>query len=73
MFQVELVWSEKFHFVPFGTPSSTKQQAINFAKYMENNREGARAKKTRVVNEQGKVVWGHGRKAKVKSNAKDSQ
>lgn len=69
MFQVELVWNREFDFVPHSRPFTTIDQAIEFAKHMETSGDGERVKKTRVVNEQGEVVWAYGKKVKVKPNA----
>lgn len=69
MFQVELVWNREFDFVSYGKPHETLDSAIKFARDMENSGEGARVKKTRVVDDQGKVVWAYGKMVKADSNA----
>ena len=57
MYQVELVWNREFHFVPFGDPKYTKEQAIKFAKAIRDSGDGARVKKCRVLNPNGEIVW----------------
>jgi len=59
-FQVELVWNREFHFVPCGKEHDSIDEAILLAREMENSGDGERVKKTRVVNEHGKVVWAYG-------------
>jgi hypothetical protein len=61
IYQVELVWNREFHFVPYGKPFDDIGLAIEFAKDMENSGDGARVKKTRVVDDAGKVVWAYGK------------
>lgn len=61
MFQVELVWNREFDFVPFGEPHDDIKSAIKFAKETENMGDGARVKKTRIVDGNGKVVWAYGK------------
>lgn len=63
-FQVELVWNREFDFVPHGKPTESLQEAINYAEAMESMGDGDRVKKTRVVDENGKVVWAYGQKVK---------
>lgn len=62
MFQVELVWNREFDFVPHGEPRADLDQAIAFARAMENCGDGAMVKKTRVVADDGTVVWSYGKK-----------
>jgi hypothetical protein len=61
-FQVELVWNREFDWVRYGNPYETLREATSFARAMENSGDGARVKKTRVVDAKGKVVWIYGRK-----------
>ena len=60
-FQVELVWNREFHFVRFGEPHDDIQQAIAAANGIQDSGDGARVKETRIVDEQGEVVWAHGK------------
>lgn len=60
MFQVELVWNREFHFVPFGDPQPDLNAAIIKARHIENSGDGARVKKTRIVNAEGQTVWQYG-------------
>lgn len=60
MFQVELVWNREFSFVPYGELHDTLDQAIEFAKKMENMGDGESVKKTRVVDTEGNIVWVYG-------------
>jgi len=62
MFQVELVWNREFHFVAFGEPFETIEQAIEFARKTENMGDGESVKKTRVLNAEGKCVWAYGKR-----------
>lgn len=62
MFQVELVWNREFHFVSHGPSHHTLSEAIIYAQEMENSGDGARVKKTRVLNGQGDVVWAYGKR-----------
>ena len=70
MFQVELVWNREFDFVPYGEPREKLNDAIMFARKMLNSGDGARVKKTRVVSQDGKVVWAYGKKV-GRANGKD--
>lgn len=62
VFQVELVWNREFDWVRNGAPFKTLDGAIAQARIMENMGDGARVKKTRIVDENGKVVWAYGKK-----------
>lgn len=62
MFNVELVWNREFDFVPYGPDYTKLDEAIIFAEEMEKSGGGERVKKTRVINECGKVVWTNGKK-----------
>lgn len=64
MFQVELVWNREFHFILYGGSYLDIKSAIKFAKEMEMSGDGARVKKTRVVNSDGAVVWAYGKMVK---------
>lgn len=63
-FQVELVWNREFDFVRYGEPHETIEQAIAAARSIENSGDGARVKKTRVVDSDEKVVWAYGKLVK---------
>jgi hypothetical protein len=62
MFQVEQIWNREFHFISYGEPHPTLDQAIEAAESIENSGDGGRVKKTRVLNEQGDVVWAYGKR-----------
>lgn len=62
MFQVELVWNREFDFVPHGKPHEDIAVAIKYAQSLENMGDGACVKKTRVVNQDGKIVFQHGKR-----------
>jgi hypothetical protein len=68
MFQVELVWNREwvrtggFNFVAYGPQHHDLASAIKYAKYIENSGDGARVKKTQVVDANGDVVWAYGKK-----------
>jgi len=49
LYQVELVWNREFHFVPYGEPLADRKQAEELARRMEYSGDGARVKKTRIV------------------------
>lgn len=59
MFTVELVWNREFHFVPHKDIEKI-EDAILHAKQMENSGDGARVKKTRIVDQYGKIIWQYG-------------
>jgi hypothetical protein len=63
-FQVELVWNREFDFVPNGGWHKDIISAITHAKALESMGDGACVKKTRVVNEDGNVVWQYGKMVK---------
>ena len=63
-FQVELVWNREFHFVPYGDPRLDIDSAIKYAKSLENMGDGEVVKKTRIIDENGEVVWQYGRRVK---------
>jgi hypothetical protein len=60
-FQVQLVWNREFHFVNYSQPHETIELAIAAAKSIENSGDGARVKKTRVVDADEKIVWAYGK------------
>lgn len=60
-YQVELVWNREFNFVSYGGPYPTPQEAVGLAKAMQESGDGARVKKTRVVDQDGKIVWAYGK------------
>jgi len=64
MFNVELVWNREFHFVPYGESHPDVASAIKFAKEMEESGDGARVKKTRIIDSDGNVVWAYGKMVK---------
>jgi len=61
MYQVELVWNREFDFVPYSRPFDTIGEAVRLTRQMEESGDGERVKKTRIVDEAGKVVWANGR------------
>jgi hypothetical protein len=64
MFRIELVWNREFNFTPHGHAHPDIDSAIRYAKELENMGDGAVVKKTRVVNQDGKVIWKDGKKVK---------
>lgn len=57
MYQVELVWNREFHFVPYGDPCGTVEEAARLAASVVASGDGARVKKAQVLNaETGAVV-----------------
>lgn len=50
MYQVELVWNREFHFVSYGQPKNTLDEAKKYAIDLRNMGDGARVKKVRVLN-----------------------
>lgn len=62
MYQVELVWNREFDFVPYGEPHDDLDVAIKSAKSIENSGDGARVKKTQIVDDEGDIVWAYGKK-----------
>jgi hypothetical protein len=60
-YQVELVWNREFDFVPFGAGHDSVESAARKAEEVQNMGDGASVKKTRVVDEDGKVVWAYGK------------
>ncbi len=65
MYQLELVWNREFDFVPHGRPRDTLEAAIEYLKAIEDMGDGARVKKTRIVNQDGVVVYAYGRLVRV--------
>jgi hypothetical protein len=64
MFQVEVVWNREFNWVHCGTPHDSLDEAIQYARLMEESGDGARVKKTRIVDSEDKVVWQYGKEVK---------
>jgi hypothetical protein len=64
MYQVELIWNREFHFVPWGNPHAELDPAIKAARDIEESGDGARVKKTQIVDDEGIVVWAYGRKVR---------
>ena len=60
MYQVELVWNREFRFVSYGRPHNTINEAIAFAKELENMGNGESVKKTRILKDD-KVVFEYGK------------
>ena len=69
-FSVEFMWNREFHFNRHSDSFSTIEAAIKAAKALENMADRSylgeyfRVKKTRIVDEEGKVVWEYGRRVK---------
>ena len=61
-YQVELVWNREFDFVKNGLRFTDLQSAISHARSLENMGDGARVKKTRIVDLDGNVVWQYGKR-----------
>ena len=62
MYQVELVWNREFNFIPYGPSHTDLNEAIEYARMMEDSGDGCRVKKTRIVDEEGNTVWAYGKK-----------
>jgi hypothetical protein len=57
MYQVELVWNREFHYVPYGDPLETINEARKYASDLRNMGDGARVKKTQIRDEDtGEIV-----------------
>ena len=56
-FYIQLVWNREFHWVYFGEPKNSKDEAIRYAKSLLDMGDGARVKKIRVVDDEENVVW----------------
>jgi hypothetical protein len=60
-YYVELVWNREFHFCrDTKRPFADIGNAVRHAEELQNSGDGARVKKTRVVDENGHVVWAYG-------------
>lgn len=63
MYYVELVWNREFDFVSYGGPHTTIEEAIKFVQDIENSGDGARVKKSRIINDDTEiVVWAYGKR-----------
>lgn len=62
MFQVELIWNREFNFVPYGNPFQSLEKAIEYSEVLENMGGGERVKSTRIVDQDGVVVYIHGKR-----------
>lgn len=60
-YQVELIWNREFHFVTFGDPYQNLDHAIRAAKDAESMGDGDRVKETRIIDQDGKVIWQYGK------------
>lgn len=61
MYQLELVWNREFHWVPYSTPFTDLKKCIAYAAHVENMGDGEAVKETRIVNQDGEVVWAYGK------------
>jgi len=68
-YYVELVWNREFTWVRYGRPCPSLGDAIRYAERTQNMGDGACVKKTRVVDEEGKVVWQHGQRVGLATDA----
>lgn len=57
LFTVEVVWNREFNWRPWMSDCSTLEKAIAEAEAILNSGDGARVKKARVVDIDGKVRW----------------
>lgn len=63
MYYVELVWNREFDFVSYGGSHTTIEEAIKFVQDIENSGDGARVKKSRIINDDTEiVVWAYGKR-----------
>jgi len=60
-YQVQLVWNREFDWVDWSQPTHVLDTAIRIAKGAEEMGDGARVKKTRIVDQDGNVVWAYGK------------
>ena len=60
-FYVDLVWNREFGYYRYGDSHNTLESAIAAAESIQNSGDGARVKKVRVIDEDGKVVWAFGK------------
>ena len=63
-YQVELVWNREFNWCQHGQPFTNLDHAIAMTETLSNMGDGARVKKTRIVDLDGNVVWQYGKKIK---------
>jgi hypothetical protein len=63
-YHVELVWNREFDFVPYGKPLDNIDDAITYAKALENMGDGEAVKKTRILDSDGDIAWEYGKKVK---------
>ena len=69
-YQVELVWNREFDFVPYGPIHANLYAAVQAAKEIENSGDGARVKKTRVINaDTGRIVWAYGKRTSTEEHS----
>jgi hypothetical protein len=62
MYYIELTWNRESYFVPYGEARPILEDAISYAKKVENMGDGACVKSVRIVDNEGKVVWAYGKK-----------
>ena len=62
LYQLELIWNREFHFVRHGKPTTNLDRCIASARQMEELGDGASVKETRIVNDDGEIVWQYGQK-----------
>jgi hypothetical protein len=60
-FYVELVWNREFNWVRYGEGHPTLEDAVKKAIALEGMGDGARVKKTRVIDGEGNVRWAYGK------------
>lgn len=63
-YYIELVWNREFHFVPYGEPHTNLTTAIKTAQGYEAMGDGEVVKKTRILDQDGDVVWQYGKRCK---------
>ena len=71
-FRAELVWNREFDFVPHGRLWDRLDDAISYAKGLEEMGDGACVKKVRVVDDEGRVRYANGRKVRVTETEKET-
>lgn len=59
-FHIEVVWNRESRWSQFNA-RPTLEEAIACARMVENSGDGARVKKTRIVDDKGNVVWQYGK------------
>lgn len=60
-YRVQLIWNREFNFVTYGQHFSDLGEAIEYSEALKDMGDGACVKETRVVDQDGKVVYAYGK------------